>query len=227
MQSLSVQPQCGNRRAVANGAMTGGTGTMRQALWMVLAGTALALGAGCASGPLLDNPVFVSTGPVQDVAENPVYVPLGPASYGKVFDKVLSVLYDAGFEIFESNRYDGRIETFPRIAPGLGLWAKPGSPVIYERLLATLQTYRHRASVLIQPAENGGFFIYVTVRKELEDLPRPTTAVAGAAIFRTENTLQRQYEVIDAAVFEAPLWIPKGRDCDLEQVILQRIKKCL
>jgi hypothetical protein len=199
---------------------------MRRVLWIAWAGAVLALGAGCASGPLLDNPVFVAPGPISPTAENPVYVPLGPASYGKVFDRVLTVLYDAGFELFEANRYDGRIETVPRVAPGLVMLLRPGSPNCYERLLSTLQTYRHRASVLIQPAENGGFFISVIVRKELEDLPRPTRELAGGAIFRTDSDVSRQYEVISPAVLDS-MWIPKGRDTDLEQVLLQQIRKCL
>jgi len=203
---------------------------MRRALWIVWAGSVLALGAGCASGPLLDNGALIPGGvpvaPAGEVAENPVYVPLGPGSYGKVFDKILSVLYDTGFEIFESNRWDGTIETFPRIAPGLILFLKPGSPDVYERLLSTLQTYRHRTSVLIQPAESGGFFITVTVRKELEDLARPLRETSGAAIFRTFNPVERQYEVIDPSVLER-VWIPKGYDKELEQVILQRIKQCM
>jgi hypothetical protein len=203
---------------------------MRRALWNVWAGAVLALGAGCASGPLLDNPAFVPGGlpvvPAGEAAENPVYVPLGPASYGKVFEKVLTVLYDSGFEIFESSRYDGHIETFPRVAPGLVLFLKPGSPDLYERLLCTLQTYRQRTSVLIQPADSGGFFITVTVRKELEDLARPLRETSGAAIFRTFNPVERQYEVIDPSVLERT-WIPKGQDMELEQVILQRIKQCM
>jgi hypothetical protein len=203
---------------------------MRRALWMVWAGMVLALGAGCASGLRLDNPTFVPGGlpsaAPADEAENPVFVPLGPASYGKVFDKVLTVLYDTGFEIYESYRMDGRIETFPRISPGLFLFLKPGSPNLYDRLLSTLQTYRQRASVLIQPADGGGFFISVTVRKELEDLARPLRETSGAAIFRTFNPVERQYEVIDPAVLERT-WIPKGRDTELEQAILQRIKQCM
>jgi hypothetical protein len=193
--------------------------------WTIWAGVVLALGTGCATGPLLENPVLVPP-EAANIAENPVYVPLGPASYGKVFERVLTVLYDTGFEIYEANRYDGRIETFPRIAPGWGLFMKPGSTDSYERLLATLQTYRHRTSVLIQPAENGGFFIHVTVRKELEDLARPTRELAGSAVFRSENDVARQFEVIDPAVVERT-WIPKGREIALEQVILQRIKKCM
>ena len=45
----------------------------------------------------------------------------------------------------------GRVpETLPRIEPGLLQFFKPGSPDTYERLLATFQTYRHRAVVTIQ-----------------------------------------------------------------------------
>ena len=76
------------------------------------------------------------------------------------------------------------------------------------------------------PADNGGFFVSVTVFKELEDLPRPIRATAGAASFRTDNPLERQFEVIDPTVFEST-WIPKGRDPEIEQAILQRIKKCM
>jgi hypothetical protein len=37
--------------------------------------------------------------------------------------------------------------------------------------------------------------------------------------------VERQFEVIEPAVFEYN-WIPIGRDCKLEQVILQRIAQC-
>jgi hypothetical protein len=121
-----------------------------------------------------------------------------------------------------SNRYDGRIETFPRIAPGLEQPWKRGSPDFSQRLLATLQTIRHRAIVLIQPADDGGYFVDVKVFKELEDLARPSRATAGAAAFRSDNTLQRQFEVIDANVVSFS-WIPLGRDVKLEQVLLRRI----
>ena len=59
-----------------------------------------------------------------------------PGFYGLIEGHidVLKVLGDYGFEILESNRYDGRIETFPRTAPGLGLFMKPGSPDVRELL---------------------------------------------------------------------------------------------
>ena len=62
--------------------------------------------------------------------------------------------------------------------------------------------------------------------KELEDLARPSRATAGAAVFRGDLTVERQFEVIEPAVLENG-WIPLGRDTALEQAILQQIKKCM
>jgi hypothetical protein len=172
----------------------------------------------------MDNPALIRLDPNVTV-ENPVFIPQGPNNYGPVFEHVIDVIDDY-FEIAYANRYDGRIETFPRIAPGLEQPWKPGSPDFDQRLEATLQTIRHRALVLIQPADDGGYFVQVTVFKELEDLPKPVRATAGTASFRTNNTVERQYEVIDPTVFESN-WIPLGRNTKLEQVILQRLKKCM
>jgi hypothetical protein len=194
---------------------------MRRSLWTVW--PALLLAGGCASGPLLDNPLPLPATFGEPVEHNPVLVPM--SNYGLVFENAFKVLGDFGFEILESNRMGGRIETLPRVAPGLGECFKPGSPDPYERLLATLQTYRHRVVLTIYPAGEG-FFIQVTAFKELEDLPRPVRATAGAAIFQNINSVERQFEVIDPTVFEAG-WIPKGRDAGLEQAILQQLKRCM
>jgi hypothetical protein len=191
---------------------------LRLMAWM------LTLAAGCASGPLLDNPLLISTDPSITV-ENPVFVPGGPTAYGAVFERVLDVVSNY-FEIAHQSRYDGSIETFPRIAPGYEQFWKPGSPDAEQRLLATLQTIRHRCLVKIEPANDGGFFVGVKVFKELEDLPRPVRATAGAASFRSDNTVERQFEVIDPTVFESQ-WIPMGEDTKFEQVLLQMIKKCM
>lgn len=195
--------------------------TVRALLIAVL----LAGGFGCqTTGPLVEPPPLnpVGTHPTHDL--NPFYVP--PISYGQVFETVLTVLNDYEFEVLYSNRYDGRIETVPRVAPGLGLLLKPGSPDMYDRLLATLQTYRHRLSVVIQPAENGGYFVEVIARKELEDIPKPIRSTVGAAIFRPFNDVERQFEVVDPFVFEGN-WIFRGRDVPLEQELICRIKKLL
>jgi hypothetical protein len=192
--------------------------------WKPLTAAALLLACGCATGPLVDNPVLVRPEPGVNV-ENPLYVPLGPGSYGVVFEKVIDVI-DNYFEISYANRYDGTILTFPRIAPGLEQPWKAGSPDFDQRFEATLQTLRHRAEVRIQPADDGGYFVQLTVYKELEDIPRPIRATAGSAAFRSDNTVERQYEVIDPTIFEST-WIPRGRNTQMEQAILQQLKKCM
>jgi hypothetical protein len=158
-------------------------------------------------------------------AENPVYVPLGPNSYGVVFEKVFDVISEY-FEIAYANRYDGRIESFPRVAPGLGQPWKPGSPDLYQRLLASFQSIRHRAFVLIQVADDGGYFVQVVVFRELEDLPKPTEIMASNAAFRSQDTVERQFEVIDPAVYDSH-WAPIGRDPAMEHAIIEKIKKCM
>ena len=47
---------------------------------------------------------------------------------------------------------------------------------------------------------------------------------AGEATFVLPTTVERQFEVVDAAIFEWD-WIPIGRDHELEQVILERIAR--
>jgi len=193
---------------------------MRRTLWT--AALVLALG-GCATGPLQENPLQLR--PERLAAQqNPVFIPLGPESYGMVYEKVRDVVGDY-FEIDKSTRYDGVIVSQPKIAPGLGQPWKPGSPDVYQRLYASFQTIRHRAIVTIQAAEDGGgYFIDVKVLKDLEDLANPTrdSERRGSAAFRSEITPQRQFEVVDAFTYDAS-WIPLGRDYTLEQVILERI----
>jgi hypothetical protein len=190
---------------------------MYRVRWWALA--ALFLG-GCASGPLQENPLPIQAGPVP-FTENPVYIPQGPMAYRLVFTKCLDVLDDY-FEIAYANLYDGRIETHPGIAPGIEQPWKPGSPDLEQRLFAFFQTVRHRAVVLIRTAGDGGYFVDVKVLKELEDLDNPTQARAGAAVFRLDSPVERQFEVIEPTEYEAG-WIPIGRDFELEQVILHRL----
>ena len=197
---------------------------MRRGLW---AAALLGLGAGCQSlPPMLEAPAFVPAGSNIVYDHNPVFIPLGVDSYGQVFENCLTVLHDYGFEIQESNRYWGNIECVPRVAPGLGLFLRPGSPDLYDRLLETAQSYRHRVSVRVDEAVNGGYFITVVARKELEDVPRPVRSTVGAAVFRNEPTVERQFEVIDPVFFDTA-WIPRGRDTALEQEIIRRLKKCM
>ncbi len=183
------------------------------------------VGVGCVSGPMQENPVLVRPANKPVVQGNPLWIPGNhvPLSYGMVFEKVIDVVDDY-FEISYTNRYDGRIETFPRVSPGLGQPWKPGSPNLYERLLSTLQSMRNRAIVKISPAEDGGYLIDVKVYRELEDLAQPLKANTTSAVFRNDLGVERQFAVIDESTFES-LWIPKGRDVDLEQLILCRLAR--
>ena len=140
---------------------------------------------------------------------NPVYIPL--SDYGRVYENCLRVLGEFGFSFAENNRYDGRIETTPRAASGLLLPLRPGSPDLYERTLATLQSYRHRVTIILHPADQGGFFIEVVARKELEDMAKPAHSIVGPASFRTDIDLDRTTDVIDDSSFEIS-WIYKDRD---------------
>jgi hypothetical protein len=205
---------------------------MKRMLRLIAVALLPALALGCQNlSPAFDMPPIlpVGTDPIQD--QNPVYIPLPKKEYGRVIETSLQVLFDYGFEIAESNRYSGNIEAVPRTAPGVLLLFKPGSPDLYERVLATTQSYRHRVSVVVQPAdpqgaEHGGYFVEFIVRKELEDLPRPIRSSVGGAVFRSESTLSRQNEVIDASYFDTA-WIYRGRDPYLEQELIRRFKKAL
>ncbi|MBI2806213.1 MAG: hypothetical protein HYX68_14625 [Planctomycetes bacterium] len=190
------------------------------------------LALGCQNlRPAYDLPPTIPLVQDQVQEQNPAWVPLPPKDYGRVFETALQTLSDYGFEIADSNRYSGHIEAVPRVAPGLALLFKPGSPDIYERLLSTTQTYRNRVTVVVQtadpqPADHGGYFVEFIVRKELEDLPRPIRSTVGGAVFRNENTVERATEVIDATFFE-PAWIYRGRDKALEHEMIRRFKLAL
>jgi len=201
----------------------GWTMDMRIAAPTLVIGLLLAAGGvGCAGRPLAESPGLIR--PDAD-CPNPAHFALGPPEYACVFEICLSVLDDY-FEIAYANRYDGTIRTHPKIAPGLEQPIKFGSPDLRERLLATLQSIRYRSEIIIEPAPQGGFNINVVVFKEVEDLARPIRATAGAAAFQSDNTVDRQYEVVDPSFIDSN-WAPLGREKHLEQAILQRISSLL
>lgn len=117
---------------------------------------------------------------------------------------------------------EGRIDTHPRIAATyLEPWFQD-SVTQEERLESTCQTIRRRATIRVVP-ESGGYMIFVSVYKELEDLERPLGANTGAASFTYTNTIN----TITNIGSDAPTsygWIPIGRDPALEQRILLKIR---
>jgi hypothetical protein len=116
---------------------------------------------------------------------------------------------------------EGRLDTFPVDAPTLLEPWRPASGDPYTKTENTLQSTRHRAIVRVLPAQ-GGYWVDVAVFRELEDMAKPAQASAGAATFRTDDSLTR----VEEPVGEQPAgvgWIPIGRDAALEQRIIQRI----
>src|SRR5262249_1166659 len=84
--------------------------------------------------------------PLTPEQDNPLWLPstAEPGSYGRLFEKVLSVIGDR-FEIAESNRYEGRVETSTRV-----FLRQTGG-------IARLD----RAVVRITPDEQSGFLVDV------------------------------------------------------------------
>jgi hypothetical protein len=113
---------------------------------------------------------------------------------------------------------EGRIDTFPTIGSTLLEPWRNDSTRGYEKLHATFQSIRRRATLRVIPTE-GGYLLDVTVQKELEDLDKPENATAGGSTLRHDGTLVRQEG--PPGRFTVTLgWIPIGRDISLEQRIL-------
>jgi len=191
---------------------------------------ALLAGVGCATRPPIDNPVNVrQTGDATEI-ENPVLVSPGvptAVSYAELFEKVYGILDDY-FVIppGSSNRYEGRIVTLPRIAPGFEQFWRGGNPDPRERLRATFQTMRQTATVEIRAADRGGYLVLVVVEQELESLARPTKATIGSASFNDVPSVDRVVEVVGPDTTINSGWFKVGRDFALEQQLLRRIREC-
>ena len=155
--------------------------------------------------------------------ENPMFVPALDREF--LWNQTVDALDDY-FRIQREERIrlvggiltEGRIDTNP--ATGSTLlepWRKDSTPG-YEKLHATLQSVRRRATVRVIPTGDG-YLLDVNVIKELEDLDRPEHATAGGASVRHDGTLVRLQG--PAGRYSVSLgWIPLGRDVTLEQRIL-------
>ena len=94
----------------------------------------------------------------------------------------------------------------------------------FNRWQSTLQTIRRRATVRVIPAA-GGYEVAVVVAKQLEDLPRPERASAGAASLRSDSSLPVDSLNPVSRIFSSPNWIDIGRDEPLEQEMLRRFRQ--
>jgi hypothetical protein len=154
---------------------------------------------------------------------NPLFIP--PLDRDLVWNQMVDAVDDY-FRIEREDRVrliagvltEGRIDTFPTIGSTLFEPWRVDSTQGYEKLHATFQSIRRRATLRLIPTE-GGYLFDVVVQKELEDLDKPEHATAGGATLRHDGTIVRQQG--PPGRFSVTLgWIPIGRDVTLEQRIL-------
>ena len=159
------------------------------------------------------------------------------------WDQIVDVVDDY-FKVAQEDRVkvvgdvmtEGRIDTFPVTGATIFEPWRRDSANMYERWESTLQSIQRRASIRVIPDMNG-YLVDVSVWKELEDVPKPIHASAGAATFRYDTSLQRDTEFDpdpnripgDPARPVGPRtptagWIYLGRDPALEQEMLAKIR---
>lgn len=158
--------------------------------------------------------------------ENPLFLP--PLDRELIWIQTIDAIDDY-FRIEREDRVrliggvltEGRIDTFPTIGSTIFEPWRVDSTRGYEKIHATLQSIRRRATIRVIPVE-GGYLLDVVVQKELEDLDKPEHATAGGATLRHDGTIVRQENA--PGRYSVTLgWIPIGRDVSLEQRILADI----
>jgi hypothetical protein len=150
---------------------------------------------------------------------NPLYVPV--ANDELAWEQIADVVSDY-FQIASERRArraggvwtEGLIETAPQGGATMLEPQRGDSVGEFNRWESTFQTIRRRAAVRVTP-DGGGYLVSVEVQKELENLPRPELATAGAATLRFDQSLPNR---------ESALWIALGRDPALEQQMLADIQ---
>jgi len=162
--------------------------------------------------------------------ENPILIPVSDHEF--VWNQVVDTIDDY-FQIEREERVrivggvitEGRIETVPRSGATIFEPWRRDSTRGYEKLHATLQSIRRRASVRVMPIASG-YSIEVSVFKELEDVERPEHSTVGQSTIRNDGSLVRGEE----SRKDTPVtlgWIALGRDATLEQEILANIQSRL
>jgi hypothetical protein len=159
---------------------------------------------------------------------NPLYVPV--ANDELAWEQIADVVSDY-FQIASERRArraggvwtEALIETAPQ-GGATKLEPQRGDSVgEFNRWESTFQTIRRRAAVRVTP-DGGGYLVSVEVQKELENLPRPELATAGAATLRFDQSLPNRETIEVNPAQESALWIALGRDPALEQQMLADIQ---
>jgi len=160
-----------------------------------------------AARPLATNPLLVTT---QDQE--------------LVWERAVDVLHDFQFEIGRENRVGRTIETLPKVGSGLLEPWHQDSVGFQQRLESSLQSIRRVVVLSLQPDDEGrGFLVSVSAHKEMEHLDGVAANSAGAATFSENTPLVRDLNAV-VGQSSPSQWIPMGRDFDLEQAILNRLR---
>jgi hypothetical protein len=177
------------------------------------------------AGPEVLPPPAIELAPL---STNPIAVPVVDEELA--WDQIVDVV-SGYFTIAREQRarrngevwIEGLIQTAPQDG---ATWLEPhrqDSVGSFNRWESTFQTIRRRALVRVIP-DAAGYLVEVIVEKELEDLPSPEKATAGAATFRSDASLpSRRLEQV-SRTRSSPRWIQLGRDPALEQRMLAEIQ---
>ncbi len=162
------------------------------------------------------------------VSANPIYIPVTNQDWAweqivDVVDDYFRIEHESRVQLVGNVVTEGRIDTFPRVGATLAEPHRPDSVGRYNRWESTFQTIRRRGLVRVIP-EQGGYLVDLAVYKELEDLPHPENATAGAATFRYDGSLPSRVNDEVSRTRLSDYWIPLGRDVDCEQQMLAEIQ---
>ncbi len=193
-------------------------------------------------------PAFVSTSPTGEGAiapqlglpaaevvapglPNPLKVPV--SNHDFAWDQIVDVVSDY-FPIASEERVhieqqiwtEGYVKTPYQVAATMFEPNRKDSVGAFNRWQSTLQTVRRRAVVRVVP-EPDGYLVDLRVDRELEDLPQPEQATAGAASLINDNAVPSSGRTGVSRTEWSPVWIPLGRDTPLEQKMLAEIRERL
>lgn len=185
---------------------------------------------GCSLPPSLHGPSVSVPEGVGYPIENPIHVPISDHEF--VWHQVVDTIDDY-FQISMEERVrivggvitEGRVETIPLSGATIFEPWRKDSTRGYEKLHATLQSIRRRASVRVMPVASG-YSIEVAVYKELEDVDRPEHSTVGDSTFRYDGTIVRDKQEKEETSITLG-WIAMGRDTTLEQEILANLQSRL
>lgn len=180
---------------------------------------------GGALAPQLGLPVAETQTPA---LPNPLKLPVSNHDYA--WDQIVDVVSDY-FPIALEQRVhidqqvwtEGRVETPYQVGATMFEPLRNDSVGAFNRWQSTLQTIRRRAVVRVAP-EPDGYVVEIRVDRELEDLPRPEEATAGAATLRNDSSLPSAARGAVSRTEWSQQWIPLGRDTPLEQKMLAEIR---